>query len=261
MKSVIPWVGSTKKSAKLIAAIINAEGYNSYAEPMFGSGAVFFELRPMKAYVGDIEPLLVNMYKVIKENPIQMIQSLRQHDTTKEYFLLLQKRVAEMQDPVDLASAFFYLMTVCYNGIFRSKDGILKLTFGDRNLTWKKRFPQYVKRINSASIVLRGTQIHLGSYESFRGCADITFFDPPWFDSLADYSVDFDHERFASSLNSWRGKWILTINRCEDAERLFLPIGHWHKVLRPYYTISPQKGRKHKEELLICNFEPELFCG
>lgn len=63
--------------------------FNRYFEPFIGRGALFFELCPKNAYINDFNEELINSYKVIKENPLELILLLEEHknNNSKEYYL------------------------------------------------------------------------------------------------------------------------------------------------------------------------------
>jgi len=51
-----------------------------------GGGAVLFHLQPARAVVNDINPELINVYKVIKTSCQELLADLSKHRNEREYF-------------------------------------------------------------------------------------------------------------------------------------------------------------------------------
>ncbi len=261
MDSFFPYAGSSKKYARLIAEMIRREGYETYAEPMVGSGAVFFQLAPIRAFICDIEWLHTNLYRQAKERPEEVIAELDRIPPIKGWLLETQEVINSWDADPTTAASWYAMLILCYNGVVKKKDGNPYLTWGDRYKTWDKRLPTYKQRIRVAGNMLQGTDIFTAD---FRLCpqADIAFFDPPWFGSDEDYGVDFRHEDLAEHLNTYHGKWILTINNHDDAKWIYGPISKWARALEPYYSVAPvSSGRFRRCEILYTNFRPKMFAG
>lgn len=64
MQPLIKWPGGKSREFEYIKDLISQ--HDRYIEPFFGGGAVFFQLRPKKAIINDINLELVNFYKFIK---------------------------------------------------------------------------------------------------------------------------------------------------------------------------------------------------
>lgn len=74
MMPLIKWAGGKSGEIKNIKKLI-PEKYDSYYEPFFGGGALFFELEPKKGYINDITPELINFYKYIKNGKREQFKS------------------------------------------------------------------------------------------------------------------------------------------------------------------------------------------
>ena len=269
MKPLFPYAGSSKKVAPLIASIIYNEFPDlkriTYCEPMVGSGAVFFELCPPNAILNDIEPLTVNLYEEFRDHPYDLCETLREIPPIRDEFMHLQTTVATIVDEIDRAAVWYFLLTLCYNGVVKFKDGYPKLSFGDRHLTWIQRRVRREQSIHAASEILQDVAIYCGPFTSVPRTSQITFFDPPWFDSAEDYGVVFNHNELAVYLSTWSGltdRWLLTINDCEKAQDTYMPYAKWHIPLSTFYSVAPVAStRKKTPELLVANFKPLMFGG
>ncbi|MFH1210250.1 MAG: DNA adenine methylase [archaeon] len=66
MRPLIKWAGGKSNEIKYVEKIIPS--FDTYIEPFFGGGALFFDLEPKKAVINDISKELILFYKLIKNN-------------------------------------------------------------------------------------------------------------------------------------------------------------------------------------------------
>lgn len=70
--------------------ILSAHCYKkitTYCEPFVGGGALLFHLQPNTAYINDINPELIRVYTVIKENVDELIEELEKFENTAKQVL------------------------------------------------------------------------------------------------------------------------------------------------------------------------------
>ena len=75
MQPLIKWAGGKQKLLTQILPHIPKE-YDTYYEPFFGGGAVFFALEPRKAVLTDINSELINFYEMVRDELPFLILSL-----------------------------------------------------------------------------------------------------------------------------------------------------------------------------------------
>ncbi len=126
-KLVIPflkWVGGKRQLLPQIKLFLpkNLLSY-TYCEPFVGGGALLFDLQPKHAIINDLNQELINVYNVIKNNPEELIEDLKKHYNTSEYFYEIRSvdRFPLFQefDNIQRASRIIYLNKTCYNGLYR----------------------------------------------------------------------------------------------------------------------------------------------
>lgn len=202
-KPFVKWAGGKRRIAKHVLDRLPAE-IDTYYEPFVGGGAVFFALateeprRFKKAVLGDLNPDLINAYRVVRDNPHDMISILRKMTYGREEFL------AERDlDPRDLsndraAARFVYLNKCCFSGLYRTnKEGKFMTAFGKL-----PKAPNFCNepQILAASAVLQGVSLICAGYEETTATADAKdgiFFDPPYRSSPEKKSFDmYTKERF-----------------------------------------------------------------
>jgi DNA adenine methylase len=78
MNPIIKWPGGKKNEYKQIKNFIPP--YERYVEPFFGGGAIFFKEEPLKAAINDLNTLLMDFYKLVKEQDQEFKNQLMQFE-------------------------------------------------------------------------------------------------------------------------------------------------------------------------------------
>lgn len=184
--------------------------YNTYFEPFFGGGAVFFSLQPKQAVINDKNVFLINTYNKIKENPYKVIEILSEYETaynslkTKEekdmYYLGARKRFNDnTTNDLSLAALFIFLNKTCFNGLYRvNQKGYFNVPSAH-----KENIKLYdTKNILEVSDSLKNTEIYNDDFELICSKAaegDFVFFDSPYYDTFDSYQSggfsEADHKR------------------------------------------------------------------
>lgn len=136
VKPILKWVGGKRQLLSEISPLIPGE-FDKYFEPFVGAGAVIFDLLPNKAVINDLNNELINVYKVIKDNPDELIDLLKEHtnNNNKEYFYKVREldRQTNYDTLSDIykASRTIYLNKTAYNGLYRvNKSGQFNTPWG-----------------------------------------------------------------------------------------------------------------------------------
>jgi len=154
----------------------------NYREPFVGAGALFFSVKPHKAFISDANEHLINCYRHIKENPKLISVYLRKYliNTSKDYYYKTRDIYNESKDSVAQAARFIYLNRTCFNGIFRvNTKGKFNVPYG-----WKEPPPlPSFKQLEEASNTLMVTKIKaLPFEEALKSVSknDFIYLDPPY---------------------------------------------------------------------------------
>lgn len=120
---VVKWVGGKRQLLNEIIPLL-PKRINSYCEPFLGGGAVLFSVQPSKAIVNDLNGDLIAVYEVIRDDVDLLIESLKKHENTSEYFYTIRdldrnRENYQAMSKVDRASRLLYLNKTCFNGLFR----------------------------------------------------------------------------------------------------------------------------------------------
>ena len=97
----------------------------TYVEPFLGGGAVLFDMQPKKAVINDYNSELINVYKIVKDNPVKLLELLEKHkeNNNEDYYYNVRaldrdSRYKMMTDE-EKAARIIYLNKTCFNGLFR----------------------------------------------------------------------------------------------------------------------------------------------
>ena len=124
LSPVVKWVGGKRQLLSDIVPLI-PKTFSTYVEPFVGGGAVLFDIQPKKAIINDFNHELINIYKIVRDNPNDLISALQEHErlNSEEYFYKIRaldrtEQYDEISD-VEKAARIIYLNKTCYNGLFR----------------------------------------------------------------------------------------------------------------------------------------------
>jgi DNA adenine methylase len=183
----LKWVGGKRQIMPAILEYLPKKlSSYTYYEPFIGGGAVLFHLQPKTAIINDFNEELINVYRVIKENPKELLEDLKKHKNESDYFykIRLLDRSPKFQklSAVKKASRIIYLNKTCYNGLYRvNSAGEFNSPFG------RYKNPNIVNEpiIKAVSnyLNLNDIKIYSGDYEDALQNIkknSFVYFDPPY---------------------------------------------------------------------------------
>ena len=188
---ILKWVGGKRG---LLSSLIDLmpDSYSTYYEPFLGGGALFFDQRPAKAVVSDSNSELINLYSVVKSNVDSLIESLKQHENTSDYFYEIRakdrdKDIWDSMTDVERASRMLYLNKTCYNGLYRVNSlGQVNTPFGgykNPNYCPESDLRLMSSYLNEEDITLLCCDYRKAVETASKG--DFVYFDPPY-DPISD---------------------------------------------------------------------------
>ena len=181
------WTGGKRQLLPQLREFL-PETYNRYFEPFVGGGALFFNLKPKVAFINDANSELINSYKVIKNNPKELIRLLTYHKgkNSKEYFYNIREAdrngSIEKYSDAERAARILYMLRVNFNGLYRvNSKGQFNVPYG------RYKNPKIVDEQNILAIsdFLNTNEIKIfnGDFQKAVGTAtknDLVYFDPPY---------------------------------------------------------------------------------
>ncbi|BAH07087.1 DNA adenine methylase [Clostridium kluyveri] len=186
VEPVVKWAGGKRQLLPELKKYI-PKNISTYYEPFLGGAAVLFDIQPKKAVVSDINEELINLYMAIRDNVDELIEDLKKHKNTPDYFYKIrgldrETSIYSKLTKVERASRIHYLNKTCYNGLFRvNMAGQFNSPFGNYknpNITNEITIRAVSKYLNEANIKLKYCDYE-ETLKSIRKGAFV-YFDPPY---------------------------------------------------------------------------------
>ncbi|RMH68350.1 MAG: DNA adenine methylase [Gemmatimonadetes bacterium] len=188
VKPFLKWAGGKQQLLAQYDPFFPAE-IPRYFEPFVGSGAVFFHLFSDGKLTGDIflsdtNHDLINTYRVLRDQPEQLIAYLarhkKKHSNTYYYEVRNLDRQKKVLSDLERAARLIYLNKTCYNGLYRvNRKGQFNVPIG-RYQNPKIYDPEALR---AASKALQNATLYTLNFRAVAGKAqagDFVYFDPPY---------------------------------------------------------------------------------
>lgn len=177
-KPFLRWAGSKRKQLGRLGSFWSPR-HVRYVEPFAGSACLFFELAPQAAVLGDNNSALIELYRVVRDEPESVFRRLcrigRDADT---YYRWRKKKPAKL-DKETRAVRLLYLNRNCFNGIFRTNvKGEFNVPIGVRPGAYfsKEDFLLCARLLERATLVAGDFEKTLEHVQE----GDFVYLDPPF---------------------------------------------------------------------------------
>ncbi|MCC8071734.1 MAG: Dam family site-specific DNA-(adenine-N6)-methyltransferase [Bacteroidales bacterium] len=212
--------GKSKEIPQLIWHIPHFSG--RYIEPFFGGGALFFHLEPERAIINDINPKLIEFYKGVRNDYLQLREELNEiqalYENNRKIFNA-QKALHPSEKIEDKNEDLYYELRAMFNNLSEKRYSDALLYFfinktaysgmirynakGEFNVPFGRYQHLNTQGISLAhSRLLQRSEIYNCDYkEIFEMCQpdDFVFLDPPYDCIFSDYGNDEYKEGFGES--------------------------------------------------------------
>ena len=286
-KPFVKWVGGKTQLIDQLEALLPADFDQwenvTYIEPFVGGGAMLFYMLQThsnikSAVINDINPDLTTCYKVVKESPSELVQSLKKiqkeyyalesEEARKQFYLQMRDEFnTKALDDIRNTTLFFFLNRTCFNGLYRvNKAGLFNVPFG------KYETPTIcdANTIYADSELLQNVEILTGDYQQTLVHAKgntLFYFDPPYrplnsTSSFNDYNKeafnDIAQKRLKEFCDQVEGagyKFMLSNSDCKDMffDDLYLR----YTIARVWASRSVNANPKKRgklQEILVRNY-------
>jgi DNA adenine methylase len=217
--------------------------FNTYFEPFLGSGAVFFLLEPQRAYLSDINPDLIELYRVIRSQPKIFAELLLTHHKkhSKEYYYKIRNSIPS--NKLERAARFLYLNRTCWNGLYRvNLKGAFNVPIGTKTsvILETDDFVSISRLLKKATIICKDFEEIINITEE----GDFLFIDPPY--TVQHYTNNF--LKYNEKIFSWddqirlrealvkakmRGVQLVVTNADHPSiKELYKTVGKYHQFTR-----------------------------
>ena len=267
MKPILKWAGGKTALLDQIKLLM-PKSFNTYYEPFFGGGAVFFGTDVKEAVLSDINTELMNCYMQVKKHCDQLVPLLdelqKNHSESKYYELRtvfnLRKASGNELDVYD-AALMMYLNKAGFNGMYReNRQGNFNIPSGHRSIVTlydKDNLYCVSSKLQNATILSCDFEEALADAKE----GDFVYIDSPYDETFSDYQRNGfskkDHERLADLCNKLTDKKVLFLLSNSDSNlirELYASNGYEIKEVKVVRNIRFRGNRKEETELLIKNY-------
>jgi len=182
----IKWAGGKSRLIEQYKPFLPTD-FERYHEPFLGGGALFFYLAPQlqvegkRAYLSDLNPELVNVYRCVQSEVEGLIDRLAVHQERHGETHYYEVRSQLQTSPLARAARFIYLNKTCYNGLYRENSkGLFNVPMG------RYKNPKICASdlLRAASSALQIADISERPFPAVldhaKNAGDFVYFDPPY---------------------------------------------------------------------------------
>ena len=263
----VKWAGGKTRMARHILERMPAQ-INKYFEPFAGGASLFFELSRQKRFrraaLGDMNPELMNAFRIIKDDVDGLIQELASpgYEYDKKRYLAIRSLNVSNQTDVERAARFIYLNKTCFNGLYRvNQSGEFNVPFGlfkDPVICDAENLRAVSKALRKAKLVEK----HFDWVLKEARPGDVVYFDPPYiplsetsnFTSYTGAGFGLaEHTHLSIIFSELAGKGVTTIlsnSSTTTAKQLYRD----HEIIRLTGSRcigGPADYRKPVEEIMV----------
>ncbi|WP_407331599.1 Dam family site-specific DNA-(adenine-N6)-methyltransferase [Enterovibrio sp. 27052020O] len=240
-------------------------------EPFIGAGSVFLNTDFEQYRLADINPDLINLYNLLKQEPQRYIDDVRtlftQEYNQKEAYLSIREEFNATTDPYLRSLYFLYMNRHGFNGLCRyNKKGGFNVPFGSYK---KPYFPQaelefFSEKSKKATFVCEGYE---QSFKSARR-GSVIYCDPPYaplsstsnFTTYSSGGFSLDDQallgEYARKASIDKSVPVLVSNHDTPLTRSLYHGAHLN-VVRVKRTISRNGSGRNKVDELLALFASE----
>jgi DNA adenine methylase len=156
------------------------ERFERYHEPFLGGGALFFALRPRRAFLSDVNRELVDCYTAVRDEIDDVIAALRTHRYEQEHYYEVRAQNPFLLSSAERAARTIFLNRTGFNGLYRvNRSGQFNVPFG------RYTNPLICDEINlrACSVALQDAELKVQDF-TLAGDSmlpgDLAYFDPPY---------------------------------------------------------------------------------
>jgi DNA adenine methylase len=178
LSPILKWPGGKRWLVGALTKSLGLSTQSRIVEPFVGGGALFFDVLPKAAILGDINIDLIACYRAIRDTPIALNSILGQLTINRETYADVS--VAKPSTDLDRAARLIYLNRTAFGGIWRvNQMGKFNVPFGCKPET---RLPDPAS-IERTSEALQAASLYAGDFTIGLNSAEdsnLIYCDPPY---------------------------------------------------------------------------------
>ena len=268
--------GKSRACVKMDPYFPDLRNYDEFREPFLGGGSVAIHVTKkypfLDIWVNDKYEPLVNFWKQVQENGIELQSSLKDAktssntlDSAKQLFLLSKEQVNDKDlSNFDRAVAFYVVNKCSFSGLTESSSFSVQASQSNFSFRGIEKLPEYSKLIQKWKIT-NYSYDHL--MDNNRSA--FMYLDPPYdikdnlYGNKGSMHKGFDHDKFASDCDSNDMDMLVSYNSDQLVKDRFT---NWNAAeFDLTYTMRSvgeyMREQKTRKELLLMNYknESEVF--
>ena len=223
---VAGYVGGKRQLARRIIAAIEAVPHGLYAEPFVGMGGVFLRRTsaPRAEAINDMSRDVAGLFRILQRHYQAFMDTLKWQITSRADFERLVATDPETLTDLERAARFLYLQRLSFGG------KVVGRTFGiSTNGPARFDITKLGSMLEAVHDRLAGVVVDCLPWEKFIARWDrphtLFYVDPPYWGTEHYYGRGMfepaDHERLAAALKSLQGRFILSLNDCQEVRDLY----------------------------------------
>jgi DNA adenine methylase len=211
-RPLLRWAGSKRQLLAPLRAVLPSD-LGLYIEPFCGSAALFFDQRPKRAVLADINKELINFYKTCKSNPQELYDLANSIPRTPSAYERVRSKFHQHTNPTARAAYFFYLNRNCFNGLYRTnRSGQFNVPFSASRtgrMHSRDEFFSAVAALKSTRFVACDFERLIRKYSRVNA---FFFVDPPYATNAKRPFTEYDSKIFGP------GDLVRLLNCLEDVD-------------------------------------------
>lgn len=266
MRPLLRWAGSKRQLLGRLRPYWDHARPARYVEPFAGSAALFFDIEPKAAVLGDSNTTLVQFYNALRWHS-ELVYELAlswKSDAAKYYEIRHQFKTE--RDKIRRSAMFFYLNRNCFNGIYRTN------TKGEFNVPYsgsKTGGPPSWAEVEDAVQLIKRAEIRAVDYKKLLtsevGQGDFVYLDPPYAVENRRVFVQYNAQTFGITdliqladtlhcIDALGAKFVLSYAVSSEALHLFKP---WQitRVACQRNIAGFSDHRRRAMELMVSNIQ------
>lgn len=258
LNSFMSWVGGKKALRELVVSLFPAY-YERYIEVFGGGGWVLFHKPPGNDFevYNDFNSLLTNLYRCVREKPLELIEALQYVLNSREDFEIVRSALDRDSPATDVQRAAWFYQLIRYS----YASGLTSYASQPHDM-WAN-FPLIVqahRRLGKVVIENKDFEKLIRQYDR-----PVSFFyaDPPYHSTESYYKnvgedgfTEADHTRLRDTLLAIEGKFLLSYNDDSFVRSLYDAPGIYLMETTRLNNIKQRyDGGAQFPELLIANYD------
>jgi DNA adenine methylase len=267
IRSPFKWVGGKLRLRKNILELLPP--HDCYVEVFGGAAWVLLAKPPSRVEIlNDIDGELVNFFRVVKDQPEELIKSFEWELVSREEFKRLCRVSTDQLSDIQRAHRFYYIVMAAWGGELRvprfqisTSDG----GHGNRLIgalkDLRSRIMPVHQRLQTVIIENLDWRECISLYD--RGYTDdkrvVMYLDPPYPRNNCNYPCNMrdweDHEELTQTLRNLKSRFLLTSYNLPEIRRLY---DGFCITEVDFAAGMPTKGNKRSRnrEIIVTNYDP-----